>query len=113
MKSPLERERAFSYKLLSEARMKKEGYDSLATRRTLSDSVIASCPGITPYDWQVYLAEALTLGLDAAVIAGTGSGKTLPWVMPLLLEQNHDKICLAISPLNELEADHVRQECAF
>ena len=30
MKTPLERERELSYKLLSEARAKKEGYDSLA-----------------------------------------------------------------------------------
>ena len=64
-------------------------------------------PTITPYDWQVDLAEALTLGLDATVIAGTGSGKTLPWTIPLLLEQNHDRICLVISLLNELEVDHV------
>ena len=64
-------------------------------------------PTITLYDWQVDLAEALTLGLDATVIASTGSGKMLPWTIPLLLEQNHDRICLVISLLNELEADHV------
>ena len=108
MGSSLERERELSYKILSEARAKREGYDSQATRRILSDSVTARCPAITPYDWQLDLAEALILGLDATVIAGTGSGKTLPWALPLLLEQNHDKICLVISPLNELEADHVR-----
>ena len=109
MKSSLERERELSYKLLSDARAKKEGYDSQATRHTLSNSVTALCPAITPYDWQIDLAEALTLGLDATVIAGTGSGKTLPWAMPLLLEENCDRICLVVSPLNELEADHVRQ----
>ena len=54
----------------------------------------ALCPTITPYDWQIDLAEALTLGLDATVIAGTGSGKILPWAMPLLLEENCDRICL-------------------
>ena len=108
MKSPLERERELSYKLLSEARTKKQGYDSRRTRHTLSSSVTALCPTITPYDWQIDLAEALTLGLDATVIAGTGSGKTLPWAMPLLLEENRERICLVISPLNELEADHVR-----
>ena len=112
MGSSLERERELSYKILSETRAKREGYDSQATRRILSDSVTARCPAITPYDWQLDLAEALILGLDATVIAGTGSGKTLPWALPLLLEQNHDKICLVISPLNELEADHVRPERA-
>jgi len=107
MKSSLERERELSYKLLSEARAKRESYDSGAIRRVLSDTVTRLCPTITPYDWQLDLAEALILGLDATVIAGTGSGKTLPWALPLLLEQNRDKICLVISPLNELEADHV------
>jgi len=111
MKSSLEREREHSYKLLSEARAKREGYDSEATRRTLSDSVTRLCPAITPYDWQLDLAEALILGLDATLIAGTGSGKTLPWALPFLLEQNCDRICLVISPLNELEADHVRPGC--
>jgi len=72
---------------------KKKGYNSQAIRRTLPDSVTAPCPAITPHDWQVDLAEALTLGLDSTVIAGTGSGKTLPWAMPLLLEQNRDRIC--------------------
>ena len=113
MKSSLERERELSYKLLSEARAEKEDCTSLATRRTLSDAVTALYPAITPYDWQVDLAEALTLGLDATVIAGTESGKTLPWAMPLLLEQNHDRICLVISPLNELEADHGWRGCTF
>ena len=108
MRSPLEQERERSYKLLSDARTKKEGYDSQGTRRTLSSSVTARCPTIAPYDWQIDLAEALTLGLDSTIISGTGSGKTLPWVMLLLLEENCDKICLVISPLNELEADHVR-----
>ena len=35
MKSSLEQERELSYRLLSEARTEKEGYNSLATRRTL------------------------------------------------------------------------------
>lgn len=106
-----ERERELSYKLLSEARTKREGYDSQATRHTLSDYVAGLCSTITPYDWQLDLAEALTLGLDATTIVGTGSGKTLPWALPFLLEENRDKICLVISPLNELEADHVRLGC--
>ncbi|KAJ7506438.1 hypothetical protein B0H11DRAFT_1707242, partial [Mycena galericulata] len=38
-----------------------------------------------PYDWQIEVAEALILGLDAVVIAGTGAGKTIPFMMPLLL----------------------------
>ena len=91
----------------------KEGYNPLATRRTSSDAVTALYPVITLYDWQVDLAEGLALGLDATVIARTGSGKTLPQAMPLLLERNHDRVCLVISPLNELEADHVWWGCTF
>ena len=96
MKSSLERERELSYKLLSDAHLKREGYNSQVIRHTLSASVTAWCPAITPYEWQIDLAEALTLGLDATVIAGTGSGKTLPWALPLLLEENRDKICLGV-----------------
>jgi hypothetical protein len=33
--------------------------------------------------------------------------------MPLLLDENHDKICLVISPLGELEADQVRRRCTL
>ena len=113
MKSFLEQERELSYKLLSEARAEKEGYNSLATQRTFSDAVTALYPAIAPYDWQVDLAGALTPGLDATVVAGTGSRKTLPWAMPLLLEQNHHGICLVTSPLNRLEADHARRGCTF
>ena len=113
IRSSHERERDLSFKLLSNARTKRAGYDSQATRRTLAESVTARYPAIQPYDWQIDIAEALALGLDATVIAGTGSGKTLPWALPLLLEENCDRICLVISPLNELEADHVRQRCAL
>jgi ATP-dependent helicase YprA (DUF1998 family) len=113
MKSSFEQERELSFKLLSEARTKKAGYDSQATRRKLCDSVTALCPTIKPYGWQIDVSEALALGLDATVIAGTGSGKTLPWAMPLLLEENRDRICLVISPLNELEADHVWQRLSL
>ncbi|KAF9537693.1 P-loop containing nucleoside triphosphate hydrolase protein, partial [Agrocybe pediades] len=51
------------------------------------------------------IAEALLLGLDCSVIAGTGSGKTLPFVLPLLVETK--KVTIIISPLNALEEDQV------
>ena len=110
MKTSLEQDKKHSYKLLSDARAKKTGYNSEGTRKAFSDAVTAACPTIKPYDWQLDVAEALTLGLDATIIAGTGSGKTLPWALPLLLDENCDGICLVISPLNELEADHVCRE---
>ena len=108
MTGSLERQREYSSKLFSDARTKRVGYDSQATRRTLAESVIARCPVIKSYDWQIDVAEVVVLGLYTTVIAGTGSRKTLSWALPLLLEESRDKICLVISPLNELETDHVR-----
>ena len=69
MKTPLEHARELSFTLLSDARTKKPGYDSQATRRTLSSSVTALRPEIKLYDWQINVAEDLVLGLDATVIA--------------------------------------------
>ena len=105
MNPPLERQRELSFN--PDARTKKTGYDSQVTRHMLSDSVTTLRPEIKPYDWQVDVAEALALDLDATIIAGTGSGKTLAWALPLLLDENRDKFCVVISPLNELEADLV------
>ena len=34
--------------------------------------------GLEAYDWQLDVSEALLLGLDCTVIAGTGAGKTMP-----------------------------------
>ncbi|KAI0692066.1 P-loop containing nucleoside triphosphate hydrolase protein, partial [Cerioporus squamosus] len=62
-----------------------------------------------PYAWQVDVAEALWLGLDTAVIAGTGAGKTMPFVMPLLVDKTKKKKVIIISPLNELELDQARR----
>ncbi|KAJ3744571.1 P-loop containing nucleoside triphosphate hydrolase protein [Lentinula raphanica] len=53
------------------------------------------------------LAEALLLGLDCSVIAGTGAGKTMPFVMPLLIEPT--KRVIIISPLNALEEDQAKR----
>jgi len=50
--------------------------------------------------------EAILLGLDTVVIAGTGAGKTMPFVMPLLLDKK--KKAIVISPLKILQADQVR-----
>jgi ATP-dependent helicase YprA (DUF1998 family) len=63
--------------------------------------------GLEPYGWQLDVAEAVLLGLDCVAIAGTGSGKTMPFAMPLLVDRTKKKIVLVISPLNDLEDDQV------
>lgn len=59
-----------------------------------------------PYDWQVDISEALIFGLDSIVIAGTSSGKTMPFMMPLLVDLT--KKVLVILPLKVLQSDQVK-----
>ena len=62
--------------------------------------------GRSPYKWQVDVTEALLLEREVVVIASTGSGKTMPFCMPLLIDEMKKKV-LIISPLNELEEEQV------
>jgi ATP-dependent helicase YprA (DUF1998 family) len=86
-----------------EEAFKMRGYQSAATRAKLHAEFSKRNDGMVAYDWQVDVSEALLLGLDCSVIAGTGAGKTMPFVMPLFVESN--KIMIIISPLNALEED--------
>jgi ATP-dependent helicase YprA (DUF1998 family) len=94
--------------VLKNARKSRHEYDANAVRGSLTAAVKSAFNGNEPRKFQLDIAEALMLGLDITAIAGTGSGKTLPWVMPLLLEENKTKTVLVISPLKALQADHVR-----
>lgn len=86
---------------------KKEwGYRSTDTREQIRNTFQACCPGKEPHDWQLDVAEAILLGLDCTVIAGTGAGKTMPFIMPLFAE-GRKKVVVIISPLNVLEEDQV------
>ncbi|KAH9928419.1 P-loop containing nucleoside triphosphate hydrolase protein [Amylocystis lapponica] len=80
-------------------------YSSLQTRERVVEAFKKACGGKVPYEWQLDVTEALLLGLDSIVIAGTGAGKTMPFAMPLMLEENKNKMIIIVSPLNELEAD--------
>jgi ATP-dependent helicase YprA (DUF1998 family) len=64
------------------------------------------------YDWQQQVGEALLLGLNCTVIAPTGSGKTIPQILPLLasMPQGTFKMVLIISPLKDLQHEQV---CAY
>ena len=57
-------------------------------------------------EWQLDVAECLLLGVDCEVIAATGAGKTLPFVLPLLARP--DTIVIILSPLDALELDQVK-----
>jgi ATP-dependent helicase YprA (DUF1998 family) len=85
---------------------KKRKYNSLDTRTRL-ETLFSEQSGFKPYGWQLDVAEAILLGLDCVVIAGTGSGKTIPFMLPLLLHP--DKMALIISPLKVLQRDQVCQ----
>ncbi|KAH6885558.1 P-loop containing nucleoside triphosphate hydrolase protein [Coprinopsis sp. MPI-PUGE-AT-0042] len=53
------------------------------------------------------VTEAMLVGLDSFVIAGTGSGKTMPFMMPLIMDKK--KKAIIISPLKLLQEDHARR----
>ncbi|PCH44251.1 hypothetical protein WOLCODRAFT_76312 [Wolfiporia cocos MD-104 SS10] len=96
-----------------EAAYKTRQYSSAETRAKLTAEFKRIFgPDKAPYDWQLDVTEAILLGLDAIVIAGTGAGKTMPFAIPLLLDEQRNKMILILSPLNELEKDQVScQEC--
>ncbi|KAJ7240931.1 P-loop containing nucleoside triphosphate hydrolase protein [Mycena rebaudengoi] len=96
---------AKSRALLQAAREKareKTKYDSEATRRDLA-RLFEEEYGKPPYERQIDVSEALILGLDCIVISGTGAGRTIPFMMPLLLHR--EKFVLIISPLKILQGD--------
>lgn len=89
--------------------LKDRKYQSSTTRATLLSEFSARNDGMSAYPWQIDVAEALLLGLDCTVVAGTGAGKTMPFVMPLFVES--EKTVIIISPLNALEEDQVLVTC--
>ena len=62
-----------------ESAAKKHDYNYAATRRLIENKFQAAFGGKLPYSWQVDVTEALLLSLDCVVVAGTGSGKTMPF----------------------------------
>lgn len=107
--SPHEYIRTRSYQNLEAARQKAAktdlGYNSHETR-THIHSVFRERFGKDPHEWQLDVTEAIILGLDSIVIAGTGAGKTMPFMMPLMVDPQ--KKIIVISPLKVLQEDQVR-----
>ncbi|KAJ7274777.1 P-loop containing nucleoside triphosphate hydrolase protein [Mycena rebaudengoi] len=105
-----------SEKLLEKARKdaavtREAGYCSAAIRAKIRNEFAACNPGKVAHKWQIDIGEALELGLDCSLLAGTGAGKTMPFLFPLFT--NPDKIVIIISPLNALEEDQARNAKRF
>ena len=86
----LDRKHTNSYRNLENAHeaaqaAKKKNYDTHQTRMALAD-ISWELFRNNPYDWQLDVTVAIILGLDSIVIAGTSSGKTMPFMMPLLMD---------------------------
>ncbi|KAF9225671.1 hypothetical protein BS17DRAFT_699754, partial [Gyrodon lividus] len=58
-------------------------YDSVLTRLKMCEELETRTNVMKPYDWQLDVAEAILTGLDCVVMAGTGAGKTMPFVTPV------------------------------
>ncbi|KDQ20156.1 hypothetical protein BOTBODRAFT_101867 [Botryobasidium botryosum FD-172 SS1] len=58
---------------------------------------------LCPRDGQVRFAHAIYSGQDVVLLAGTGWGKTLAFVMACFLDPTI--IVIIVSPLNALEED--------
>ncbi|KAH6877038.1 P-loop containing nucleoside triphosphate hydrolase protein [Coprinopsis sp. MPI-PUGE-AT-0042] len=84
----------------------RDGYDSKKTRDDI-ERLFEERFGKKPYKWQMDVTEAMLVGLDSFVIAGTGSGKTMPFMMPLMTDKK--KKAIIISPLKLLQEDHARR----
>ena len=95
-----------------EAALKDRKYDSEGTHQMMSQRLQDTFDRNSPYAWQLDAAKALILGLDCIVIAGTGAGKTIPFVLPLFLPDSWDKMVIIILPLNALETKHVTADDA-
>ena len=59
-----------------------------------------------PYDWQLDVTEVILLGHDSVVVASTGAGKTMPFMMPLML--NKSKKVIIVLLLKILQVDQVQ-----
>jgi ATP-dependent helicase YprA (DUF1998 family) len=87
------------------------GYSSEETRKSISDEILAHSGGKIPYAWQVDISEAVYLGLDVALMAGTGAGKTWTFLGIFLAYKTSKSKIIVVSPLNELQKDQVCGKC--
>ncbi|KAJ7833818.1 P-loop containing nucleoside triphosphate hydrolase protein [Mycena leptocephala] len=62
----------------------------------------------TPRELQIRAAIAIRQGKDLVVRSGTGTGKTIAMILPLLMMPN-DAIAITISPLRLIQDNHVSE----
>jgi ATP-dependent helicase YprA (DUF1998 family) len=92
--------------ILQQARDATPSHQPIETRKHMSDAWSELSGGkIVPHKWQLDVAESLLLGIDCEIIAATGAGKTLPFVLPLLVRP--DMMVVILSPLDALKLDQV------
>ncbi|KAI0790865.1 P-loop containing nucleoside triphosphate hydrolase protein [Abortiporus biennis] len=61
-------------------------------------------------EWQLDVAECLLLGIDSVMIAGTGAGKTVPYMLPhFVTEFTKNKVMFIVQPLKNLQHDQARR----
>jgi bloom syndrome protein len=77
---------ALGPRILEKARQaaKEDGYDSAKARADMAAEFLTRY-GKEAYSWQLDVAEAFLLKVDSLLIAGTGMGKTIPFMLPLLV----------------------------
>ena len=61
--------------------------------------------GLSPFSWQLDCMKPIMCGKDVCIDVGTGCGKSLYFILPLLLH-NRD-LALVVSPLSALMIDQV------
>lgn len=76
------------------------------TRNNRHDEIVAKCRetfGYIPNDWQLEAVTRILDGFDSVVIAGTGSGKSLVFMLPAVLCDT--TIVMVVSPLKALQLE--------
>jgi ATP-dependent helicase YprA (DUF1998 family) len=85
-----------SLDVLQKARHTTPNHDATKWRKELTDTFVRGF-GREPYSWQLAVSEAIALRLDCLCIAGTGAGKTIPFMAPSY--SSPSSMTLILSPL--------------
>lgn len=104
-----------SEEILTRARVaamtSSQRYDREVWKDALMEAM-KNATGYEPYSWQVVIGEALKLGLDVLLLAGTGSGKTNTFLFPILeaLLRKVKRMIWIFSPLKALQKEQASSQ---